>query len=121
MGKKPSEEGDNKAESDSDSDSEPEDNQAIQQDDSQSENSDSDSESDSEEVKGGQDLLQSSHRLDIPVVRDIPVVSSLARKEKVKESQSKQTSVEDIMMADDTNVESHFVEIGRVHAEKLDC
>ena len=34
MGKKPSEEGDNKAESDSDSDSEPEDNQAIQQDDS---------------------------------------------------------------------------------------
>ena len=51
-------------------------------------------------------MLQSSHRLDIPIVRDIPIVSSLAKKEKAKESKPQQ----DMMDIDDVNVESHFVE-----------
>ena len=51
-------------------------------------------------------MLQSSHRLDIPIVRDIPIVSSLAKKEKAKEAKPQQ----DMMDIDDVNVESHFVE-----------
>ncbi len=51
-------------------------------------------------------MLQSSHRLDIPIVRDIPIVSSLAKKEKAKEAKPQQ----DMMDIDDQNVESHFVE-----------
>lgn len=43
--------------------------------------SDDSSESD-EENDRGTDLLMSSHRLDIPIVRDIPILSQLAKKEK---------------------------------------
>jgi hypothetical protein len=83
MGKKQLEETAKKEASDSDSDSDPE--EKPTQDGSESEDSESDSDSEQEDNRGT-DLLQSSHRLDIPIVRDIPIVSSLAKKEKAKEA-----------------------------------
>ena len=63
----------------SDSDSESEEEQKMKGVDDGSESEDSDSESESDEEAQGTDLLQSSNRFDIPTVRDIPIVSSLAK------------------------------------------
>ena len=83
LGKSPQEEKKTQEQSDSDTVSEEEQKMKGVDDGSESENSDSESES--EDEGQGTDLLQSSNRFDIPIVRDIPVVSSLAKQEKAKE------------------------------------
>ncbi len=74
MGKKPTQE-DKKEDETSDSDSDPEEQTVKNADaDSQSDESDDSSDSDDDNI-GGTDQLQSSHKLDIPIVRDIPILS----------------------------------------------
>jgi len=65
---------------DSSADSDPDEDDADAEGDNDSDASDSDSEEeDNLNLKEGVDTLQSSNRLDIPVVTDIPVVSQLAK------------------------------------------
>jgi hypothetical protein len=86
-----------------DSDSDPEMGKA---DDSQSDDSDESSDSDDEQT--GTDALQSSLRLDIPIVRDIPILSQLAKKEKTPKKEIKK--VTEVMETEDVELETHFVE-----------
>lgn len=93
------EKGSKEQEEDSDSDAD-----VGKVDDSQSE--DSDDSSDSDEEQTGTDVLQSSLRLDIPVVRDIPILSQLAKQDKLP----KVKKVCEVLEADDADLETHFVE-----------
>lgn len=90
-------------ESEEDSDSDPEVGKA---DDSQSEDSDDSSDSDDEQT--GTDVLQSSARLDIPIVRDIPILSQLAKQEKTPKKEIKKVS--EVMDVEEVELETHFVE-----------
>lgn len=75
LGKKQTEEGGKKDdESDLDSDSDPEEIVQPHADDSQSDDSEDSSDSDEDDNRGT-DLLQSSTKIDIPIVRDIPILS----------------------------------------------
>lgn len=65
-------------------------------------------------------MLQSSSKLDIPIVKDIPILSQLAKQDKIrnqeknhekqeKKSHNKQMT-DAVMDADELEVETHFVE-----------
>lgn len=62
--------------------------------------------------------MQSSLKLDIPVVKDIPILSQLAKQDKMRNQDSakpdkKQISkqmTDAVMDADELEVETHFVE-----------
>jgi hypothetical protein len=92
-------------ESELDSDSDPEIKDAAMD----SDDSDDSSESD-EENDRGTDLLQSSHKLDIPIVRDIPILSQLAKKEKAAQAPKVSKKADEIMQVDELEIETHFVE-----------
>lgn len=93
MGKKVEAEEGKKVDSDSDSDSDPDDKNDQQM---ESDLSD-DSSDESEDEDRGQDLLQSSRKLDIPVVRDIPILSQLAKKEKAAQAPKVAKSAPEVM------------------------
>ena len=59
----------------------------------------------------GTDLLQSSHKLDIPIVRDIPILSQLAKQDRSGKSESKKPKqMNEMMEVDEMELETHFVE-----------
>lgn len=115
---------------DSSADSDPDEDDADAEGDNDSDASDSDSEEeDNLNLKEGVDTLQSSNRLDIPVVTDIPVVSQLAKAQSktakmgVKQDKYNDTStkfddkftkrskdVKEMMESADRDVETHFVD-----------
>lgn len=117
MGKKAPTEGAKKDESDSDSDSDPEEQKMGDQSDESDDSSDD--EEDDQDMRQGTDVLQSSQKLDIPIVRDIPILSQLAKKEKMSQIQHKKQNHDgfkdgkkavEVMEVDELEVETHFVE-----------
>lgn len=91
----------------SDSDSESSDDAPMK--DTQAE-SDSESESDEEPEVRGTDNFASSHKFDIPIAHDIPVLSHLAAKSRDKPQQKSAKGLSEQMEVEDLEFETHFVE-----------
>lgn len=67
----------------------------------------SDSEDDEANLRG-MDQFKSSSRFDIPIVKDIPILSQLARQE--KQDQKPKPKAHEIMEVDELDVDTHFVD-----------